>query len=139
MLELVVVLAVVSLALALCARSLRIGSTHAQYTHVVHQVEADLHAARVRAMTSGRTVPFVLIPNERTYSLGGQPRRRLPPTYSMSIQVSPGARSSEVSPGINFYPDGSSSGGRITITEHGSVTLIVIDWLFGAISVQARS
>lgn len=139
MLELVVVLGIVSLALVLSARSLSVGSAQVHYQNVVNQIEADLRSARVRAMTSGRTVPFFLIPNERTYSLGGQARRTLPPTYSMGIQVSPGTRSFGGSPGINFYPDGSTSGGRITISEHGSVTLIVIDWLSGAISVQARS
>lgn len=37
---------------------------------------------------------------------------------------------------IRFYPDGSATGGRITVSEDGRSYVVTVDWLTGAVDVE---
>jgi len=40
---------------------------------------------------------------------------------------------------IRFFPDGSSTGGRITLSAGGRTAAITVDWLSGAVVIDERS
>jgi len=37
---------------------------------------------------------------------------------------------------IRFFPDGSATGGRITVSERGGSYVVMVDWLTGAVDVE---
>jgi len=37
---------------------------------------------------------------------------------------------------IRFFPDGSATGGRITVTDGGRSYIVTVDWLTGAVDVE---
>ena len=118
-----------------------------QYRKAVRDLSVAAAAARYRAITSGIPQDVVLQPSERRYLLrrSGEGIRegayqRLPAAVTVSAITA-----AEVNPrsglaGIRFYPDGSSSGGSISVRRgseagDGGVRLRV-DWLLGSVSQE---
>lgn len=136
LLELVVTLGLVALTLALALPAMRAATDQSRYKVVVARLAADLRTARALAMTSGRTVAFQLAPAERSYTLAGRLRWPFPPAVGVSLRSPAALRPRAGASQIDFFPDGSSSGGRLAVTEHAATSTIAVDWLSGAVSVR---
>jgi general secretion pathway protein H len=137
LLEILVVLALIALSLSIAAP--RIGNS----------LEASKLKATARAiMTTGRTArhlarneqrEVVLTVNveRRTYRLDALRTRQIQPATATVTIV--GAKTERISPdetAIRFFPDGSSTGGRVSL-GNGKMNFIVdFDWLTGAIAIN---
>ena len=118
-----------------------------QYRKAVRDVTAVAAAARYGAITSGVSRDVVMEPGMGRYRLGrsgeepgSQQFRQLPDSVSMSAETA-----AEVSPGpqlaaIRFYPDGSSSGGSISISRSElsppTGVRLRVDWLLGRVTQE---
>lgn len=134
LIELVIVIAVVALAVTLVStRGLPVGAaTHARAT--AQAVSGALRAARGEAVATNRAVSFALDVTNRSYSWGRRAPERLPADIDLALltgQDQLGAAGGQ----IRFYPDGSSSGGRVTIGGAGKVWSIGVDWISGRVSL----
>lgn len=128
LLEMLVVLVVLGLAAGLVlgrgpARSARL-DLRAQS----QQIAQSLRSARGQAIASNRRVTFVLDGAGR-FAVDGGTVRTIPAPMQASLQ--PAA--------IVFAPDGSTSGGRITLVEGPSRMIVGVDWLTGRVSVSDGS
>jgi general secretion pathway protein H len=132
--ELVVALAILGLALAIIVRQ-RPGSPGLEARRVESAVIASLREARSKAIASNRPVPLTVDLAARTVGLPGQPARQLPADTEISLLTAAGDVKSRTKGDILFEPDGSSSGGRIVLDQHGRRRAITIDWLTGRVSV----
>ena len=66
---------------------------------------------------------------------GEGPVRQLPQRLAIELLTVAGERRSGARGDIRFNPDGSSSGGRITLTDGNRVMMVGVDWLTGRVSV----
>ena len=65
----------------------------------------------------------------------GSESRSLPRGLELKLFTAQAEVSSESRGAIRFYPDGSSTGGRITVASGERKLLVDIDWLTGRVSI----
>lgn len=93
--------------------------------------------ARSAAIASNRPVAFVLDARTRAYRIEGV-RSAVPVPPSVGLRVTT-ARASETPTAearLEFYPDGSSTGGRVTISQAGASIVVDVEWLTGAVLMR---
>ena len=135
LIELLVVLAVLGLALALIAgykppwsRGLGLKATAAE-------LAAGLRLARSEAILSNGSVAFDVDLVGHRYRVGTGTPRRLPADLSLKLLTISGEALNGREGDIRFNPDGSSTGGRISVADGRRQIAVGVDWLTGRISV----
>ena len=135
LIELLVVLAVLGLALALIAgykppwsRGLGLRATAAE-------LAAGLRLARSEAIVNNRPVAFDLDLVGHRYSIGTGTPRPLPAALSLELLTISGEALNGRKGDIRFNPDGSSTGGRISLADGQRRIGVGVDWLTGRVSV----
>ena len=69
------------------------------------------------------------------YRVGTGPERRLPPNLSMELLTIVGESRGASIGDIRFNPDGSSTGGRITLADGKRRMAVGVDWLTGRVTL----
>jgi general secretion pathway protein H len=135
LIELLAVLAVMGFALVLIvgykapwSRSLGLEGTAAE-------LASGLRLARSQAIADNRPVAFALDLAGHRYRVGGEAPRRLPPELSIALLTVDGEQRSATLGDIRFNPDGSSTGGRITLADGTRHVAVGVDWLTGRVTV----
>ena len=135
--ELLVVLAIVSLAVALALPYSARSAGAQRYAAFVQTAAAELRNARMQAVFSNRESVLTIDLDGRTLSLGASGRSRtIPDGIDLAVVTSAG----EVrggSAGFRFFPDGTSTGGRIVVTYQGKKKMIAVSWLTGGVQTTA--
>jgi general secretion pathway protein H len=133
--ELLLVLSILALVTAVTIPMLLRNPTAEVRAHA-QAIAAGLRRTRDLALTYNRPMAFVVDVNARRFAMGGtQPPYQLPSSIKLTLYT---ARS-ELSDGgigaIRFFPDGSSTGGRITLATQERHYLVDVEWLTGRIRV----
>lgn len=132
LIELVVVLAIFGLLLALLPDGLSVAIPGQQLRAAAYQMADDLKDARSRAVMSSE-------PTSVSIALGdgvAKGARRFPRGTALRLEgAAPGAISGGEDQ-VRFFPDGSASGGRITLSAGTRTYVISIDWLTGRVDVD---
>ena len=135
LIELLVVLAVLGLALALIAgykppwsRGLGLKATAAE-------LAAGLRLARSEAILSNRSVAIDVDLVGHRYRVGTGTPRRLPADLSLKLLTISGEALNGREGDIRFNPDGSSTGGRISLADGPRHIDVGVDWLTGRVSI----
>ena len=131
--ELLVVLAVLGLVMALAVPSLGRSLPGFALRSDVRTVASALKEARAAAIGQNRETTLILDVAQRTLRLGERAIVKLHANIGISIE---GAHpeAPEVG-GISFFPDGTSTGGRVTLALGERKQHVVVDWLTGTITV----
>ena len=97
---------------------------------------AAARETRSRAIQRNETAAFALDLEARVYR-GGRTgaTHAIPPDLSLTVIAKTNSTDERIR-SIDFFPDGSSSGGRITLTRNGSIHEITVDWLTGRVSIR---
>ena len=133
LIEVIVVLVILGLGLALLATRGPLRSAALDLRAATGEVAQALRLARTRAIATDRTVVVSLDPAGNAFRVGSGPAQPLPRGVAMEALATQGA-----APGIaafRFAPDGSASGGRITLTAGGRQAMVGVDWLTGRVTV----
>ena len=96
---------------------------------------AGLRLARSEAILSNRPVAFDLDPIGHRYRVGTGAPRRLPADLAIELLTISGEARDARQGDIRFNPDGSSTGGRITLIDGQRRIGVGVDWLTGRVSV----
>ena len=135
LIELLVSLAILGLALTLIAgykppwsRGLGLQATAAE-------LAAGLRLARSEAIMSNRPVLFDLDLIGHRYRIGAGTPRRLPADLSLELLTISGEAVNGREGDIRFNPDGSSTGGRISLADGRRRIGVGVDWLTGRVMV----
>jgi general secretion pathway protein H len=135
LIEVIVTLAILGFALILVvgyrppwSRGLGLEATAAE-------LASGLRLARSEAIAENRSVAFDLDVTGHRYRIGGGTERRLPADLSIALLTIAGEQRSPSTGDIRFHPDGSSTGGRISLALGQRHLAVGVDWLTGRISV----
>ena len=135
--EMVVVLAILALALALVPPMLGGSRARAELRASARAVAAGLRETRTLAMAHGRAEVFALDLAASSYrGAGDKSAHALPPDVRAALLTVAGERMTDTAAGIRFFPDGSSTGGRVTLLRDGRKIEIAVDWLTGRVAFQ---
>jgi general secretion pathway protein H len=87
-------------------------------------------------MVSRRDAVLTLDVEARQYVLAGESEpKELPKDIELKLFTAQSEIQSENKGAIRFYPDGSSTGGRITVKAGERQYLVDVDWLTGRVSI----
>ena len=137
LIEVLVVLALVATLYGLVA-SIPFGkASAADLKAAARSVASGLRTAQSTALASRRDALLTIDMESREYiTTGEQEVHRLPSNIDLKLYTSQMEVTSEHSGAIRFYPDGSSTGGRVTVESGERKYLVDVDWLTGRVAIN---
>ncbi|MEQ1742573.1 MAG: GspH/FimT family protein [Candidatus Nitrotoga sp.] len=136
LLELLVVLMLMVMVYALAVPMISAGMPGTELKGAARQLAAGLRQARSLAVTRKEESTLMLDVEQRNFKVSGDQRRYALPA---KVDISLFTAQSELLPdkigAIRFYPDGSSTGGRITVKSGVRKYEINVDWLTGQVTI----
>lgn len=136
MIELVVVLALLALAYGLAAPALNRAVAGSELRGAMRELSLALNQARAGAVVGGGPRRFTVDGLAGSYGTG-LARRAIPFGMTISATVPDALRATAHVASIDFFPDGSSTGGRVTLTtREGGRAAVAVDWLTGRIRAE---
>lgn len=136
LLEIIVVLALATIIYAVVL-SVPFGKASAgDLKAAARTLAAGLRTVQAQALASRRDALLTLDVEAREYVLTGDPEvRKLSERIDLKLYTAQSEVASERRASIRFYPDGSSTGGRITVSSGERKYLVDVDWLTGRVSI----
>ena len=135
LIELLVSLAILGFALTLIAGYKPPWSRGLGLQATAGELAAGLRLARSEAILSNRPVLFDLDLIGHRYRIGTGTPRGLPADLSLELLTISGEALNGREGDIRFNPDGSSTGGRISLADGRRRIGVGVDWLTGRVSV----
>ncbi len=135
--ELLLVLLLMGMLYGLAVPMLGAGSAGLDMKAASRQLAAGLRKARGIAVTERREAVLTLDVNGRTFWLTGDPKTySLPKQLELALFTAQSELVREKTGGIRFFPDGTSTGGRITVSVGESKQQVDVDWVTGRVAIQ---
>jgi len=136
LIELLLVIVIVALAVAVAAPTIGSGSKGATLNAAARDIRSALRFVRGHALTQHKETQFLFNLDKNSYQLTGKNK-----TYMLSkeIEVTLDIAQSQIkgqTGAVRFFPDGSSTGGRITLELAGNKRELDINWLTGQIELN---
>lgn len=136
LLELVVVLALAAILMALVPPLLSKGVSSAELKGAARELTAALKYARSQAITHHQEVILTLDLERRRFSVTGRERSyALPEDIEISLVTARSEVTADRIGKIRFFPDGTSTGGRITLGQGERKYQVDINWLTGQVAI----
>jgi general secretion pathway protein H len=136
LIELLVVLALVALLIGVVPPLIGAAFPGVHLKAAARSTAAGLRLAREEAIRGGRDVAFLLDVEGRRYQVEGDPRVvSLPPGLDLKLEAASTEMRDDRVGGVRFYPDGSSTGGRVLIGRDGHGYQVGVAWLTGRIAI----
>ena len=112
---------------------LGVGRSGRQLRDAVHVVSSELRYARTRALTTGQPQSFAMDLDKRTWVAAGH-HGSLPADLKVTFDAVREEQASAREAAIKFFPDGSATGGRISLRTEGVGWRVDVRWLTGEVS-----
>lgn len=129
------VLAILGLVLALAVPSLSRAMPGLELRTDARNVAGALREARALSIGRNHEVTLVIDLEQRALRVGERSSVSLNPQLAISLRTAASEVAGTNSGGITFFPDGTSTGGRITLSLGERQQHVVVDWLTGAVSI----
>ncbi|QHF45798.1 general secretion pathway protein GspH [Pseudomonas sp. S35] len=132
LLEMLVVIVLISIAAGLVGFGLQQGLRAAKERQAVGQIVEALRSTRARAIVSGTTESTVFDLRNLSVQAPGRPKKHWPAELQVTLHTAEQAGSA-----VDFYPDGSSTGGNLLLANGSRRWRIDIGWLTGSVQSKA--
>lgn len=137
LIELLVAFAIMGFAMALVPLAYGKLNQAIEYRASVRAFVAQVADARLKAMTTGRSAAIRINLQDKTFGVGGVLTQKWPASYVITAQVAEQEIEAGKIASIRFYPDGSSTGGSVTVLRaSGAGVRFRIDWLTGRMTQE---
>lgn len=137
LLEVVVVLVIAAVMYTLILGMPFRGASVADLKVAARTLASGLRQAQTLAMVTRRDAVLTLDVEAREYVLAGESEARsLPRDIELKLFTAQSEIASANRGAIRFYPDGSSTGGRITVAAGERKYRVDVDWLTGRVSID---
>ena len=136
LLEILIVLVIGVLLVALVPPLLSGMSGATELRGAARQLAAGLRNARNEAVTRQQEAVLTLDLERRRFGVTGDPREiALPESVALKLYTAQSELLDSATGGIRFFPDGSSTGGFITVSGPKLAYRVNVDWLTGAVAI----
>jgi len=130
------VLALMGLAYALALPVIGTGSAALELKSATRQLAAGLRKARSTAIARRQSAVLTLDVTGRLFAVSGDPKNyTLPKQVEIALLTARSEQTKASEGSIRFFSDGSSTGGRITLSVGESRQAVDVDWLTGRVSI----
>ncbi|CDH43931.1 GspH/FimT family pseudopilin [Candidatus Contendibacter odensensis] len=136
LLEILVALVIGVLLVALVPPLLSGMSGATELRSAARQLAAGLRSARNEAITRQREAVLTLDLAQHRFGVSGDPREiKLPGGVALKLYTAQSELIGGATGNIRFFPDGSSTGGAITVSDPKRAYRVNVDWLTGAVAI----
>jgi len=136
LLELLVVVSVLALLVMVVPPFLLGATDRAEQKGAARELAAALRYARSQAIARNRPIALQLNVDAKHYRITDQKREfTLPPELEFKVYGAASEFPNETTGGIRFFPDGSSTGGQISVTLDDTAFAVDVDWLLGRVTI----
>jgi general secretion pathway protein H len=136
LIELVVVLAI-GVAIYAVLLAVPMGGGRADLKAAARTLASGLREAQTTAMATRRDATLTLDLEAREFLVAGETEpRKLPDDVDLKLYTAQSEVLGERTGAIRFYPDGSSTGGRVTLASGKREYRVDVDWLTGRVSIE---
>ncbi|MBJ2180737.1 type II secretion system protein [Pseudomonas veronii] len=132
LLEMLVVILLISLAVGLLGLGVRQAVQAANERRVVGQMVDALRATRAAAIVDARVARTAFDLQRLTFQAPGRAPHAWPPQLQVTVHTA-----ERVGAAVEFYPDGSSTGGHLLLANGSRRWRIDIGWLTGSVQSKA--
>jgi general secretion pathway protein H len=137
LLEVIVVLALGVIIYAVILGGSLGKASAADLKSAARSLASGLRTAQTTAMATRRDALLTLDMDSREYlATGEEQTHKLPDNIDIKLYTAQAEVTSAKRGSIRFYPDGSSTGGRITVAAGERKYLVDVDWLTGRVSID---
>ncbi len=137
LLELILVMFIVVLAVGAISVNIGKGNPATTLKVVARDLASALRYARGQALITGQRGWLEINLAENYYQISGRDKRyAFSDQIDVTLTIAEQNYNNEDSGRIEFYPDGSSSGGRIDLELAGFSRRIDINWLNGKVTIE---
>lgn len=133
--ELIVVVILISLMTVLIPRYIFTGVSGADLKASSRDIAAGLRMARAEAVNTRRDTTLTLDMEKRSFTINGTQTRKLPELLEMKLVTAQSEVVNQSQASIRFFPDGSSTGGRVTVASGERKYEVDVDWLTGRVTI----
>ena len=131
--EMLVVLTILALTTTLVAPLVSGGSEGARLQMAASDLASAFRLTRSAAITRNRDISLMIDVNNRTFSSAVVSQRAFAPDIDAKLTFAAGLGMGTADGGFRFFPDGSSTGGDVTLSLRGTQTTLCVDWLTGVV------
>jgi len=139
LIEMLVVLAILSLVIALVPPFLAGGHARAEFTATAQAIAAALRETRGLAIGRGRTEAFLVDTVAGAFGGSGARPHRVPDGIRLSLFTTSDDAVDAGKGFIRFFADGSSTGGGVRLVQGERQRDVLVDWLSGRVSLAAAA
>lgn len=135
LIELIAVIVLIATATALAATVMTAGLPGQQLRSAAREVAAQLRYTRAQAIVTGKSQVFFINADNHDWTAPNHRHGTLPDKIGI---VATSARIEQPERGVaafRFFPDGSSTGGRLKLQRDRAAWQLDIDWLTGQVEV----
>ncbi len=137
--ELLVVLTVIGLIMALAPIAMYRAMPSLELRTTTRELAAALRNTRSTAIRDNRETTLTLDVEAGWYRLDGRKgERTINPEIKLKLLTATIETEDESVGRIRFFPDGTSTGGQITLARGESTYYILVDWLSGRVQIADR-
>lgn len=136
LLEIMVVMVIAVLALALIVPNFGGVISSVQLKGAARDLASGLRYARGQALANKTETAFTLDVEQRRYRIGDHKREySLPSELDLTLFTARSELKGEGVGAITFFPDGTSTGGRITLVSRDRQYIVDVNWLTGRVAI----
>jgi general secretion pathway protein H len=137
LLELLVVLVIIAVTTAIAMPKTRGDSSAMALRSAAVSIAAEFRGARADAIRTSTSQSVMIDVARRTYWADGDGNTHKIPA-AVDVTAWTGNSGSTALAMLSFEPDGSSSGGKISLRAGKSKADVIVDWMTGATQIERR-
>jgi general secretion pathway protein H len=139
LLELLIVLAIAAASFAMIGPQVSSGLATMKLNTAANDMASALRFSRSRAISNIREAEFFLDVERHRYRVTGRQKEyRVPESIHLKLLTAESEILGEGQGIIRFFPDGSSTGGRITLEAGQRTRLVDVNWLTGQVIIRTE-
>ena len=133
MLVVITIIAILALAVTFAIPLLSGRSDGLRLQTASSELAAALRVTRSAAIMRRTAMALLLDVDHRKFSSAVVSPRSFAPDIQAKLAFASGIQSTVSDGGFKFFPDGSSTGGNVTLSLRGKQTKLCVDWLTGGV------
>lgn len=139
LIELLVVFLIIGTALAIAVPLLGPVSSETRVKSDIREFSAFLREARAEAISNNQDVVVTVDTTRRTYATSSaQNKGKFAKEVKLLVTAAAVEQINSTTAGFRFFPDGSSTGGEVSLEAGSAHYLVKVEWLTGRVSTDAR-
>lgn len=139
LIEMIIVLVISVLGFSVISSNINSGNYGTKLQLVARDIASALRYTQSQALMNQQSMSVDINLKDNSYSLSNQQKQySFNKEIAVSLIIAEQEYTDEQVASIRFFPDGSSTGGRITLEWENQIKQIDVNWITGQVTINAK-